>query len=244
MWLQVGPDRMRPWVTSDMTLTIRRSKRRTVGFVVRGSEVTVTAPNRMSKKVLLQIIDKKRRWILEKVHFNTHVRKAAPRRSYVTGEQVAYLGRNYRLEVLDSQDDVVRLKAGRLLVPAPTSLSASRRSLLVRQRLVNWYKDKCAAHVLAHVQHLSPKLGAEPSRIEIRDYKSRWGTCNRHGVVRINWRLIVAPSSILEYVVAHEVCHLVHLNHSPDFWALLRTLIPSPKQFRDWLKVHGDTLAV
>ena len=87
-------------------------------------------------------------------------------------------------------------------------------------------------------------MGVNPASAGVKGYKSRWGSCHSDGRVYFNWRIIVAPHSIVDYVVAHELCHLVHHDHSKKFWKLLGTIIPDYAERKEWLKVNGRGLGV
>ena len=90
----------------------------------------------------------------------------------------------------------------------------------------------------------SPRIGRTPKRISFREYKSMWGKCDVEGRITFNWKLVMAPEQILDYVVVHEMAHLHHLNHSPAFWQRVETVLPDYKQRRKWLKDHGGLLTI
>ncbi|MEN9873649.1 MAG: hypothetical protein RL186_546 [Pseudomonadota bacterium] len=98
------------------------------------------------------------------------------------------------------------------------------------------------ADALAHSNNFAPKLGKAPTALRLRDTKSRWGSCNSNGQIMLSWRLIGAPPRVLEYVVAHEMAHLLELNHSRRFWSHVETLMPDWQTARAWLKTHGARL--
>ena len=94
------------------------------------------------------------------------------------------------------------------------------------------------------MKKLAPRIGVEPTLVDVRDYKARWGNCTDQGEVHFNWMIATAPTFVMQYVVAHELCHLVHHNHGPEFWDLLETVVPDWKARKEWLKVHGPELIV
>jgi len=87
-------------------------------------------------------------------------------------------------------------------------------------------------------------MGVAPNSISVRDYKSRWGSCSSKGEISYNWRIIIAPHQIVDYVVVHELCHLKHPNHSPEYWKSVKRVNPEYKEHRQWLKEHGATWIV
>lgn len=108
--------------------------------------------------------------------------------------------------------------------------------------LVNKHKKYARKIFAARVAAFQPLTGGEYTSITIRDQKTRWGSCSGRGTLSFNWRLILAPPEILDYVVVHELCHLTHMNHSKEFWGLVGKVIPDYKERRKWLKENGHTL--
>lgn len=104
------------------------------------------------------------------------------------------------------------------------------------------YRDRAREILVRRVQALSGTLDVRPKRIEVRDQKTRWGACAPSGTVTFNWRLVLAPPAVLDYVVAHELCHLRHANHGRRFWDLLSTVCPQFKAHRNWLRENGVML--
>jgi predicted metal-dependent hydrolase len=136
----------------------------------------------------------------------------------------------------------VRAHAGRvtrragdvLLVPGPSEQQSVR--------VAAWLREEARQAFVAGVERHAARLKLRPGRITLRDPRSRWGSCTSTGDLMFSWRLIMAPSAVLDYVVAHEVAHLVEMNHSPKFWAVVRRLCPDDRGPRDWLRQNGATL--
>jgi len=124
----------------------------------------------------------------------------------------------------------VRRDGDRLLVP----YDPPRRDALER-----WYRAEARRHLGALVEAWSPRLGVRPSGLVVRGQRSRWGSASARGSIALNWRLMLAPWRVGEYVVVHELCHLVHMDHSPRFWALVTEHWPGHREDRDWLRRHG-----
>lgn len=120
-----------------------------------------------------------------------------------------------------------------------SDLSAVQRSALERR-----YKEAARSYIPKRVSYYHAMTGGEYNRITIRDQKTRWGSCSSKGTLSFNWRLMLAPPAILDYVVVHELCHLTHMNHSPAFWQAVETILPDYKSSRAWLKEHGSELVL
>jgi predicted metal-dependent hydrolase len=112
----------------------------------------------------------------------------------------------------------------------------------VARRVTDFLKREARKDLEAAVARHSKQLGVKPRRIALRDTVSRWGSCSSTGGLNFSWRLILAPPSVLDYLAAHEVAHLTHMNHSPLFWKLTRRLHPETDRAEIWLKVHGASL--
>ncbi len=110
------------------------------------------------------------------------------------------------------------------------------------RRLTDHLKAEARAAIKPAARALAARIDRTPGRITIRDQRTRWGSCTAAGGLNFSWRLILCPPEILEYVVAHEVAHLRHMDHSPAFWHTLATLVPNPERSRAWLRAHGERL--
>ena len=122
----------------------------------------------------------------------------------------------------------------------PSATSQNRHSRAeIRDLLVKWYKDHARLRLPERVAIFAQRVGSPVPPVYIRDQQKRWGSCSRKGELRFNWRIIMAPMSLVDYVVAHEVCHLKVHNHSSAFWKLLRKLMPDYEIRRERLRVLG-----
>ncbi len=110
--------------------------------------------------------------------------------------------------------------------------------------LESFYRNKAREVLTDRVRYYQPFIGKPVRSISIRDQKTRWGSCSSKGGLNFNWRLILAPPAVLDYVVVHELCHLLHMDHSPAFWAEVAKLCPNYKECRKWLRDNGSTLRI
>jgi predicted metal-dependent hydrolase len=121
-------------------------------------------------------------------------------------------------------------------------LSVAGPAALVGPRVAGWLREEARRACVLGVERYAGRLGLRAGRVTLRDPKSRWGSCTSSGDLMFSWRLVMAPSPVLDYVVAHEVAHLAELNHSPRFWAVVRRLCPGMDEPREWLRRNGATL--
>lgn len=229
------------WGGTRIPYDIRRSSRRkTVALtVVPPGQVLLTAPRDTPVERLDEVVHAKARWIASRLSRVRPVESRPGPREYVSGESYLYLGRQYRLEVRRSDAaPEARLDRGRLCVQVPGGLGGEARAVVIRSALVGWYRARAQARLTEHAAGWARRAGMAEPRVLVRDQERRWGSCSR-GVVRFNWRIIQAPPRLVEYVVAHEIVHLVHDDHGREFWATLGRLLPDYEARRERLRSEG-----
>lgn len=150
------------------------------------------------------------------------------------GAPLPVAGKMVELSCLESRRAAPRLEDGRLWVAAPPEEAPARARA--------YLKEAARAALVPAAQGYAAQLGRKPSRITLRDTRSRWGSCASSGALSFSWRLAMAPAEVLDYVAAHEAAHLVEMNHGPDFWALVEKLKPGWQAQRDWLRERGAEL--
>ena len=159
----------------------------------------------------------------------SHDPPPAPR-EFVSGESVLYLGRHYRLKVHGGETGAAKLRGGWLHVPAPRG---AERTEHVRTALVAWFRRHAAARLPERVAAWRAKAGVELPRVVISDQRKRWGSCDRNGTIRLNWRIIQAPMRLIDYVVVHELIHLRHRDQADDGGGVVRRwerVLPCPRR--------------
>lgn len=224
---------------------VRRSERRrkTVQITVAGGGVQIAAPMATPDSELQAIVRRRAPWILSHTPREIML-KAAPKR-FVSGETLPYLGRNVRLIVgaVDMRLPEVRFDHWRFRVAVPQTRNGDERYQLVRRAVVEWYRARAAERLPNVVEQWWPRLrrGNMP-QILVRDQRHRWGSCASDGTLRFNWRIMMLPPALIEYVVVHELAHLTHRNHSTDFWGLMSMVMPDAQQRRQDLREAGRVL--
>ena len=219
----------------NLSYEIRRSaKRRKVTITVeRDHAVVVHAPVDVPEAKLRTLVDSKRQWLFEKLHDAHKYQPAAPPgKELVNGEAALYLGRAYRIELVDADD--VRF-TGRFLIPRSR---AGARKQVLRQ----WYVQRAQEKILPRVRVHAQWLGVTYKQAKIGDSRFRWGSCTPGDNLNFNWRLIKAPMFVIDYVIVHELAHLLEANHTPRFWNIVRAQLPTMDRARDWLREHGQEL--
>ena len=226
----------------------RSSVRTTVDIAADPQEgIIVTAPLNVSKDKISQAVLKKAPWILRKVSRLEQVIQKPPPREYVSGESYLYLGKSYRLKVVEDASvyaSEARLVGGRFLVTVPPVDSERARQSSVRNALKSWYAIHAERKLEERVQYYSGKLGIAPNGVVIKNQMKRWGSCTKEGALNLNFRIIMAPMSIIDYVLVHELAHLETPDHSEEFWSRIRRVLPDYDKRKDWLRVHGFTFLI
>lgn len=202
--------------------------------VERDRSVVVRAPHGTPREQIDAIVERKKLWLYEKIsHVQKHDRPLKPR-EFISGSTVLYLGKNYRLEIISEDFDGVLFDQKFLISKA----SAARAPELLREWYMRRAKERFTPLALTYARH----MGVRYNDILISDLKYRWGSCTPKNNLNFNWRLIKAPLRVVEYVVVHELTHLLESNHTADFWAVVRNQLPDYLKSKDWLKRAGGLL--
>ena len=222
----------------DVPYTVRRSSKRTKVTITveRDRTVVVHAPNRVSEEAITRVVEAKRHWIYEKTRHGRKYEELPhpPGKELVNGESVLYLGRSYRIEVVDDDAESIRLDQ-RFLIPA--SLVSHKKGVMRE-----WYIARAKEQILPRVAKRARELGVSFGEARIVDSRYRWGSCTVRDNITLNWRLIKAPMYVVDYVIAHELAHLLEPNHTPRFWNIVCAQTPTADGARGWLKAHGQLL--
>ncbi len=211
----------------DLPFTVVRSAQRqkSISVGVRAGEVRVLAPAWVKKDEIRRIVKERGDWIFERL-------AAAPppdeRPALASGHILMLMGDDIELQVERAQRTNVsaRVVEGRMLVSIPATLPPGSEDEAIRHALRLFYDRVTLAMVEQYVVDLAPVVGKNPGRIYVREQTTRWGSCSPDGSLRFNWRLSMLPPSEVEYVVAHELCHLLQPNHSAAFWAEVARVLP------------------
>jgi predicted metal-dependent hydrolase len=188
----------------------------------------VTLPPGVDYEAAHEFAQSRAGWIL------SHLAKTPPVMKFCDGAMVPYLGTEYEVRHVPKMRGIVVLEDGVLMV-------AGKPEHLTR-RLRDWMKAQARREITQRAGVKAEALGTQHGRITIRDTRSRWGSCSHEGNLNFSWRLVMAPDWVLDYVVAHEVAHLVEHNHSPRFWAQVARISDDVDQACAWLKRNGSHL--
>jgi hypothetical protein len=224
----------------------RSFRRRTVAISIHPEQgLVVYSPARLSHRWLEEVLLKKARWILSKTREAADARAQAAELRWEPGQSLPFRGALHPLKVAhDAAPAGVQLENGSLVLNLPLEFPGSVTSDRIRQEIVGWYREQARRVLLGRVHHYQEAMGVRARNVRVKDQKRRWGSCSADGMLNFNWRLILAPPEILDYVVVHELCHLRLLNHSPAFWDLVGTVMPDYRARKTWLRQNSLGLSL
>jgi len=222
---------------------VRTARKKSAEIEIIGETVRVVVPNTLSDQRINDLIQKRSVWIQQKLA--DHVSTPEPKpREYVNGEALPYLGRNYRLKLMVSEEYSVKLKNGYLIVSYPRSDDEQKNEIMIRRLLTTWYQSHAYDRLREKTSRYAEIIGVKPTAVKIDDFKARWGSCLHTGEVAYNWRIIMSSHQIVDYIVIHELCHLIEHNHSPKYWKLVETYCEDYASCRKWLSQYGSSLTI
>lgn len=226
-----------------MQYILTRSKRKTIAISFDGDgNLCVKAPFRVSKRVIESFLDEKKEWIeATAVRLkNQRIKEAAERMQLDNGDVLFYLGEALTITVIREnrqRGKVVRVN-DRLILTVPYAADYEYKKNLLEK----WFRREAAEVLQRKAAEFAKLLSVSYEDIKIKDQKSRWGSCSSKGNLNFNFRIIMAPEKVCDYVVKHELCHLVYLDHSEAFWSLLTSMHPETAECRRWLKENSKKL--
>ncbi|WP_210490343.1 M48 family metallopeptidase [Rufibacter aurantiacus] len=212
---------------------LKRSHRKTVSiYVERDGEVMVMAPKDLPDIAIDELVDSRASSIFKHQAELEELNQVRKVREAVNGESYLYLGRNYRLELVEKQEVPLKLKDGYFRLLKKKAANAEKVFKL-------FYKEKGTNRINARVHFYKKLLGVTTGKIRIIELQNRWASCNPKGDLNFHWKCMMAPLKVLDYIVVHELAHLLHPNHSEAFWNEVDKVLPDYRERKEWLRVNG-----
>lgn len=231
-----------PYGTRMITFNLAYRKRKNIEISVEPPDVIqVAAPMGTAEEVILEKVRSKAKWIVERLYFYKDMEYRKAEKEYVNGEAFLYMGRNYSLQIeLNEEQRVpeVSMYRGKIVV------RAQKNGTSINQAIEQWYRQKTLEKVNERLKYYQHYFDVSPRSIRVKDQKKRWASCSINGDLLFNWRCVMAPARILDYIIVHELCHLVYSNHSQQFWDAVASILPDYVQRKEWLKNYGIKLDV
>lgn len=220
----------------------RRRHRKTLALTVdRDGHVRITAPAGADDDRISAVVWRKAPWIMAQWRRQARLLPQPPGRRFVSGEAIVYLGRTYQFKM--TKADVPRaslsVRAGTVQFRVPARCSARDRRAECRRLLVQWLREKTVEHGERACGRICTRLGLKPVEVSVREIGRRWGSCTPSGRVLLHWKSVLAPMPLFEYICAHEVCHILHADHSAAFRRALDRALPAWRDLAARLESRG-----
>ncbi|ACO87025.1 M48 family metallopeptidase [Clostridium botulinum] len=217
---------------------LKTKKRKTISVKI-GKEfiIEVTAPLGTNEYTIEQVLKKEEKWIIKKIK---KLKEVENFNGYY------YLGELYYLKIKEVKSLYFKLEldSNKFMVYINSGILKEKREVIIKDNLEKFYKEQAVKVLKERTDYYSSILKVVPKNIVIKNQKTLWGSCSSKGNINYNYKIVMAPLKILDYIVVHELCHLVHMNHSKDFWHLVESIIPDFKERRNWLKENGYKLKI
>ena len=220
-------------IVSGVDIVIQKSERKTVSiFVERDGSVSARVPEKLNDEEIKDILKAKEYQIFKNLAEWEQLNANAVEREYVNGQSFLYLGRNYRLKLVDEKSNELRFIRNTFLLSKENKLKA-------KELFVQFYKNKLNSKIHPIVERYKNQLGVNPNQIKVMELQNRWASCMANGNVNFHWKCAMAPIDVLHYIVVHELAHLIHNNHTKAFWNEVDKILPNYAEQVNWLKING-----
>lgn len=224
---------------------IIKSNRKTIELSINTEKkIMLKIPNRCNREDALKFLKEKESWIKQRLEAIESHYSGRETREFTNGEKLLYIGKEYPLEVQMKNENKVAagFDGSKFTLIMPSFLDEEKRKETSKEILLGLYR-KIARNILQdRSNHYSRLVGVQVNKIFIKEQKTLWGSCSSLNNINYNWKLVMAPLEVLDYVVIHELCHIIHRNHSQQFWSEVEKHMPTYKKSMEWLKKHGRKL--
>lgn len=233
----------------------RNGKSKKVSFRFDNNILSIVCPSRVSDRQLKTLLNSNQSWLDDFIRKNKVTKDCDGSKEF----SLYYFGKLYRVIHQDIKGDLDNDCRTYVLQPVENDrvlwhLDIKGDSIIVyldqkhlfmlKEALYNWLRSEAKEYLSKRTEELSISHSIQFSKVTIRDQRTRWGSCSSKKNINLNWKLIMAPSDIIDYVIIHELCHIKEMNHSQGFWSLVQTYIPDYVERRKWLKMNGKKLVI
>lgn len=211
----------------------RSDRRNTMQITVeRSGELSIVAPSKVPDQHLIEFVEEKLLWVHTKIEEKARLQQRAPVKEFVEGEGFLYLGKSYRLRLVDGQLVDLSLKNGRFCLRKQSSHRG-------REVFISWYTRRAQYWLEKQVSEQANRMGVDVKEVKVQDLGFRWGSFGADGRISFHWKTILLPPRIAQYVAVHELAHAHHKNHSPNFWIRVEQHLPDWRARKVWLAENG-----
>lgn len=222
----------------DIEYNLKRSNRKTMSlYIERDGSISILAPKDLEIDEIEKLIESKKYWIYKSLEEWALLNKSKQKRDFVNGEGFLYMGRSYRLNLVENQDKSLKLYKGYFCLDKSYINNAYGI-------FKEFYREKASEKIKERVEYYKNKIGVNPNEIRVMELKNRWASCSDKGNLNFHWKCIMAPLTIIDYIIVHELVHLIYPNHTDAFWNEVDKVLPDYKGHKDWLKIKGANLDI
>lgn len=227
----------------DIEFTLIRSDRKTADIVIeRSGDVIVRAPTEIGDDKILEVVADRALWVHRSLAEWDEMNASRKHRPLVQGQGFLYLGRSYRLKLAQESVVPLRLKNGRWELSSV--FVAAQGEAAARKAFRDFYSAKGEQIFAERVAHFAPLVGVSPGPIVVKELGYHWASCGTSGTLNFHWKTLMAPQTVIDYIVVHELCHLRHREHSDAFWNEVDKVLPRFRERKEWLRRHGASLDI
>lgn len=225
---------------SRIPYAVIRSRRSTADIVIeRDGQVVVRAPEWADDDCVAHIVDSKAYWIHRTLAEWRELNVSRVVREFKNGEGFPYLGRSYRLQLVDNPKQPLQLKDGQFKLGRSLAEDDGKAA---QEAFRAFYTARGIGRLRERVLYFAPKAGVQPTDVEVCELGHRWASCSPRGKVAFHWKCMMAPQTIIDYIVVHELCHLHHRDHTSAFWNEVDKIMPDFVERKAWLAKNGASL--
>lgn len=218
-------------------------KRKTMEIrIIPPNNITVISPKGLTQESIIKMVDKKKNWIIKKLDLVKNIETKTSNKELTEDEIFLFLGNAYKLKLVEDCD-VKKIKISVEFQNLYVSYGNFDKAKL-KDTIELWYREMGQKIISERVSFYQIYFNIMPKKIQIKEQKKRWGSCTSDNKLLFNWRIIMAPLEVIDYIVVHEMCHMIEKNHSNNYWNLVKFIMPNYKEYRKWLKEKGYSLDI
>jgi len=230
-------------IASMIEYTVIRSQRSTADLIIeRDGSVLVRAPAWVGDEQVAGLVESRLYWIFQSLAEWRDLNATRVLREYRNGEGFLYLGRAYRLLLVADQTEPLLLKNGRFCLRRDLVEHGNPDS--ARAMFRDYYVKRGRARLQGRVAYFAPKVGVTAASVDVRELGNRWASCSTRAELAFHWKCLMAPQTVIDYVVVHELCHLHHRDHTDAFWNEVDKVLPQYRERKEWLRRNGAALDI
>lgn len=224
----------------DIQYSLSKSNRKTASiYIERDGQISIIVPKELTTEKIERLIENKRYWIYKSLSEWRDLNATKIEREFVNGEGFLYLGRSYILRKVPEQEEPLMLKGGYFCLCLPKNKADNPKDIFKA-----FYKQKGLEKIAQRIDFYKSRMGVEVKKVRIQELQYRWASCNVGGILNFHWKCMMAPLKIIDYIVVHELAHLIVKDHSLAFWNEVDKILPDYQERKEWLRINGAAMGL